>query len=418
MKIFKFGGASVKDADGLRNLASIVQRSPDDLVIVVSAMGKTTNALELLAKSFFNGNQEGIQQYISTLKQYHFAIIEALFGDLSNEIGQEITSDFKSLVKRMKHAPSLDYDFEYDQIVSLGEVLSTKITSAYLNHAGINNKWMDIRHCLRTDATWREGNIDWTLSTGLVQSQFNFAENRIYLTQGFIGATVTDQTTTFGREGSDYSAAIIANILNAESVTIWKDVPGIMNADPNKFEVTQKLDMLSYREAVEMTYYGAKVIHPKTMKPLVEKNIPLYVRSFIEPEKQGSVICNIDHVMNYVPVFILKEDQVLITISPLDFSFMAEESISDIYKVFAHYRMKVNLVQQSAMNFSLAIDQPERGFEKLIGDLKNKFVVHYNGGLELLTIRYYNEGVIQEMTQDRTVFVAQKTRTNARFLMK
>ena len=277
---------------------------------------------------------------------------------------------------------------------------------------------MDIRHGLRTDATWREGNIDSSLSSGLIQTQFNFTENRIYLTQGFIGATVTDQTTTLGREGSDYSAAVIANILNAESVTIWKDVPGIMNADPNKFEATQKLDMLSYREAVEMTYYGAKVIHPKTMKPLVEKNIPLYVRSFIEPAEQGSVICSIDHVMNYVPVFISKEDQVLITISPLDFSFMAEESISDIYKLFAHYRMKVNLVQQSAMNFSVAIDLPERGFDKLISDLKKRFVVHYNEGLELLTIRYYNEAVIQSMTNDRTVFVAQKTRTNARFLMK
>ena len=408
----------MKDAEGVRNLASIVMTYPDDLVIVVSAMGKTTNALELLTKNYFNGNKEGIILNISDLKHYHFTIIEKLFGNLSNSISQEITSDFKSLEKRLKHAPSLDYDFEYDQIVSLGELLSTKIASAYLNYTGISNKWMDIRHGLRTDATWREGNIDWSLSSGLIQSQFNFAENRIYLTQGFIGATVTDQTTTLGREGSDYSAAIIANILNAESVTIWKDVPGIMNADPNKFEVTQKLDMLSYREAVEMTYYGAKVIHPKTMKPLVEENIPLYVRSFIEPTEQGSVICSIDHVMNYVPVFITKEDQVLITISPLDFSFMAEESISDIYKLFAQYRMKVNLVQQSAMNFSVAIDLPERGFDKLISDLKKRFVVHYNEGLELLTIRYYNENVIQSMTDGRTVFVAQKTRTNARFLMK
>ncbi|MCX6239002.1 MAG: aspartate kinase [Bacteroidia bacterium] len=418
MKIFKFGGASVKDAESVRNLASIVKSFPDDLVIVVSAMGKTTNALESLTKNYFNGNAEGITQNISALKQYHFTIIEKLFGDLSNAISHEITSDFKSLEKRLRHSPSLDYDFEYDQIVSFGELLSTKITSAYLNYEGINNKWMDIRRGLRTDAIWREGNIDWALSSGLIQSQFNFAENRIYLTQGFIGATVTDQTTTLGREGSDYTAAIIANILNAESVTIWKDVPGIMNADPNKFETTQKLDMLSYREAVEMTYYGAKVIHPKTMKPLVEKNIPLYVRSFIKPAEQGSVICSIDHVMNYVPVIITKEDQVLITISPIDFSFMAEESISDIYKLFAQYRMKVNLVQQSAMNFSVAIDQPERGFDKLITDLKKRFVVLYNEGLELLTIRYYNEDVIQKMTQDRTVFVAQKTRTNARLLMK
>jgi len=201
-------------------------------------------------------------------------------------------------------------------------------------------------------------------------------------------------------------------------VTIWKDVPGIMNADPNKFEATQKLDMLSYREAVEMTYYGAKVIHPKTMKPLVEKNIPLYVRSFMEPDQQGSVICSIDHVMNYVPVFIVKDDQVLITISPLDFSFMAEESMGEIYKLFAQYRMRVNLVQQSAMNFSVAIDRPERRFDQLIGDLKKKFTVHYNEGLELLTIRYYTEDVIREMTKDRSVFVAQRTRTTARFLLK
>jgi len=191
-----------------------------------------------------------------------------------------------------------------------------------------------------------------------------------------------------------------------------------MNADPNKFEATRKLDMLSYREAVELTYYGAKVIHPKTMKPLVEKNIPLYVRSFIQPEEQGSVICSIDHVMNYLPIFIGKDDQILITISPIDFSFIAEESISEIYKLFALYRMKVNLVQQSAMNFSVAIDRPERGFDKLIGDLKKKFVVHYNEDLELLTIRYYSEDVIKEMTKARTVFVSQRTRTNARFLMK
>ena len=418
MKVFKFGGASVKDAGGVKNLAAIVQSYPDDLVIVVSAMGKTTNALELLTKNYFNGNTEGCLQNISALKQFHFEIIEVLFGDLSNEISHEIASEIKLLEKRLKRSPSLDYDFEYDQIVSIGETLSTKITSAYLNFTGIHNKWMDIRRCLRTDATWREGNVDWELSSELFQTQFKFAEKRIYLTQGFIGATVTDQTTTLGREGSDYTAAIIANILNAESVTIWKDVPGIMNADPNKFESTQKLDMLSYREAVEMTYYGAKVIHPKTMKPLVEKNIPLYVRSFMKPDEQGSVICSIDHVMNYVPVFIVKEDLILITISPLDFSFMAEESMSEIYKLFAQYRMKVNLVQQSAMNFSVAIDRPVRGFDKLIGDLKKNFVVHYNEGLELLTIRYYNEDVIRQMTKDRSVFVAQRTRTTARFLIK
>ena len=418
MKVFKFGGASVKDAAGVKNLASIVGEYDEKLVIVVSAMGKTTNALEVLTKNYFNGDSKGIDLNFNKVKQFHFEIITDLFPDLSDAKIQEVESIFVQFESRLGHSPSLDYDFEYDQIVSFGEILSTKIISVYLNSVGISNQWMDVRQGLRTDATWREGNIDWSLSSGLIRSQFNFDRSRICLTQGFIGATLTDQTTTLGREGSDYSAAIIANILNAESVTIWKDVPGIMNADPNKFVVTQKLDMLSYREAVEMTYYGAKVIHPKTMKPLVEKNIPLYVRSFIEPHQQGSVICKIDHIMNYVPVFISKEDLILVTISPIDFSFMAEESISKIYKLFAQYRIKVDLVQQSAMNFSVAFDRPERGFDQLISELKMKFVVHYNEGLELMTIRYYNDEVISQMTANRTVLVAQKTRTTARFLMK
>jgi len=418
MKVFKFGGASVKDADGVRNLASIVGEYDEKLVIVVSAMGKTTNALEVLTKNYFNGDLKGIVLNFNKVKRYHFEIITDLFPDLPDAKIQEVESIFVQFESRLGHSPSLDYDFEYDQIVSFGEILSTKIISVYLNSVGISNQWMDVRQGLRTDATWREGNIDWSLSSGLIRSQFNFDRSRICLTQGFIGATLTDQTTTLGREGSDYSAAIIANILNAESVTIWKDVPGIMNADPNKFGVTQKLDMLSYREAVEMTYYGAKVIHPKTMKPLVEKDIPLYVRSFIEPHQQGSVICKIDHIMNYVPVFISKEDLILVTISPIDFSFIAEESISKIYKLFAQYRIKVDLVQQSAMNFSVAFDRPERGFDQLISELKMKFVVHYNEGLELMTIRYYNDEVISQMTANRTVLVAQKTRTTARFLMK
>lgn len=418
MKVFKFGGASVKDAAGVRNLASILSGYDEKLVVVVSAMGKTTNALETLTKNYFNGNAEEIVFNFNQLKEFHFEIFTDLLDGFSTVGKLGIEAVFQQLESRLRHSPSLDYDFEYDQIVSFGEILSTQIISVYLNSIGMANQWMDIRHGLRTDANWREGNVDWTLSSGLIRSQFNFAENRLYLTQGFIGATVTDQSTTLGREGSDYSAAILANILNAESVTIWKDVPGIMNADPNKFSPTQKLDMLSYREAVEMTYYGAKVIHPKTMKPLVEKDIPLFVRSFSEPLEQGSVICKIDHLMNYVPVFISKEDLILVTISPIDFSFIAEESISKIYKLFALYRIKVDLVQQSAMNFSVAFDRPERGFDQLISELKRKFVVHYNEGLELMTIRYYTEEAISQMIGHRTVFVMQRTRTTARFLMK
>jgi len=419
MKVFKFGGASVKNAEGVRNMASIVKSSPGNMIIVISAMGKTTNALEEITKNYFAGKKEEFISGIEKLKIYHLSIVNELFGNNGYDTGESIAAEFIALEKRLLNiSPSLDFDFEYDQIVSLGEILSSKIASAYLVKAGIVHKWADVRQCLKTDDTWREGNIDWTFSRELVPRVFNFYDSKLYMTQGFIAATSFNSTTTLGREGSDYTAAILANILNAESVTIWKDVPGIMNADPNKFEPTQKLDELSYREAVEMTYYGAKVIHPKTMKPLVEKNIPLHVRSFFSPSEPGSVIHNIDHQMEYVPVFITKEDQVLITISPLDFSFMAEESIGKIYNLFAKYRMKVNLVQQSAMDFSLAIDQPERNFDKLIHDLKTSFAVHYNEGLELLTIRYYDQETINKMVKDRVVFVEQRTRRTARFLLK
>jgi aspartate kinase len=419
MKVFKFGGASVRNAEGVRNMASIVQSYPGDLIIVISAMGKTTNALEEIVKNYFNGNKEESLSLTGNLKNYHLSIIKELFDEDETYPLNAIEEEFSTFEKRLLNtSPSLDFDFEYDQIVSVGEILSSKIATAYLNKTGILNKWIDIRQCLRTDDTWREGNIDWTLSRKLISGSFNFSDSKVYLTQGFIAATPFNSTTTLGREGSDYTAAIIANILEAESVTIWKDVPGIMNADPGKFNSVQKLDELSFREAVEMTFYGAKVIHPKTMKPLVEKNIPLYVRSFFHPTEQGSVIHSIDHQMEYVPVFITKEDQILITISPLDFSFMAEESIGKIYHLFSKYRIKVNLVQQSAMNYSLAIDKPERSFEKLISDLQNDFSVHYNGDLELLTIRYYNKDVIREMTSDRIVFVEQRTRRTARFLLK
>lgn len=418
MKVFKFGGASVKDAAGVKNTASIICSEPDHLIVVVSAMGKTTDALVEVTRNFFDGKVEESLARIQALKEYHDTIVEGLFDNGNERLELSLNQEFEALTKRVCIPPSLNYDFEYDQIVSIGEMVSTEILSAYLNHLGRVTKWIDAGHYIRTNDTWREGVIDWELTRKLLPQAFQFQGNSVCLTQGFIGATTFNLTTTLGREGSDYSAAIIANVMDAESVTIWKDVPGIMNADPHRYESTVKLDKLSYREAVEMTYYGAKVIHPKTMKPLVEKLIPLYVRSFIEPEKEGSTICQIDHPMEYIPVFINKEDQILITISPKDFSFIAEESISEIYKLFAHHRIKMNMVQQSAMNFSVAIDRPERGFDLLIEELKKKFVVLYNEDLELLTVRYYNDAIIQKMTADKKVFVEQRTRTAARFLLR
>ena len=418
MKVFKFGGASVKDAAGVINTASIICKEPELLIVVVSAMGKTTDALVEVTKNYFSGKIDEATQGIISSRDYHLEIAKELFADGNEKLERSLYEEFDALLKRVNISPSLNYDFEYDQIVSTGEMVSTEILASYLNHVGKVTKWIDAGHYIRTNDTWREGEIDWELTRKLLPQAFQFTENSVCLTQGFIGATTFNLTTTLGREGSDYTAAIIANVMDAESVTIWKDVPGIMNADPHRYDPTVKLEKLSYREAVEMTYFGAKVIHPKTMKPLVEKMIPLYVRSFIHPEETGSIICHIDHTMEYIPVYINKEDQVLITISPKDFSFIAEESISDIYKIFAHNRMRMNLVQQSAMNFSGAIDKPERGFEILIEELKKKFVVHYNEDLELLTIRYYNVDIIQKMTRDRKIFVEQRTRTDARFLLK
>ena len=408
----------MKDAAGVINTTSIISSETDHLIVVISAMGKTTDALVEITKNYFNGRSEEALQGISEAGNYHHKIVNELFPLGNAKLEQTVREDFDALQKRVKIPPSLNYDFEYDQIVSTGEMVSTEIVAAYLNSIGKVTKWIDAGHYIRTNDTWREGEIDWELTRKLLPQAFQFNNNSVCLTQGFIGSTTFNLTTTLGREGSDYSAAIIANIMDAESVTIWKDVPGIMNADPHRYESTCKLDMISYREAVEMTYYGAKVIHPKTMKPLVEKMIPLYVKSFLHREEAGSLICHIDHPMEYIPVYIDKENQVLITISPKDFSFIAEESISGIYKFFAHNRIKMNLVQQSAMNFSVAIDKPERGFDQLIEDLKKRFVIHYNENLELLTIRHYDQDIIKKMTQNREVFVEQRTRTAARFLLK
>ena len=418
MKVFKFGGASVKDAAGVINTANIICANPDQLIVVVSAMGKTTDALVVVTKNYFDGKVEEALRGISKLKEHHLQIVTALFPTGNEKLEKSLVEEFDALTKRVNIPPSLNYDFEYDQIVSTGEMVSTEILASWLNHMGRITKWIDAGHYIRTNDTWREGEIDWELTRKLLPQAFQFRENSVCLTQGFIGATNFNLTTTLGREGSDYTAAVIANVMNAESVTIWKDVPGIMNADPHKYVKTFKLEKLSYREAVEMTYYGAKVIHPKTMKPLVEKQIPLYVKSFIHPEEEGSKICHINHPMEYIPVFINKENQILITVSPKDFSFIAEESIANIYRLFSKFRMKVNLVQQSAMNFSLAIDRPERDFELMIRELSEHFVVHYNDGLELLTIRYFTPEAVEESTKGKAIYVEQRTRKIVRFLLK
>lgn len=415
MKIFKFGGASVSSAGAIKNVASILELFPGKKVVVVSAMGSTTNNLETLVKSYFNKSPktQGIYQ---TIEKYHDQIIQDL--NLNEQDIAHVKLLFKKMEERLAGNPSLNFDYEYDQLVSFGELISTAIISAYLNKNGLKNQWVDVRQCLRTDETYREAIVDWDWSGMLVNNSFSFHGNDLYVTQGFIGATTTNQTTTLGREGSDFTAAILGNLLNAESVTIWKNVPGVLNGDPVDFEDTERLDELSYKEAIELAYSGAKVIHPKTIKPLRNKSIPLFVRPFDFPDQPGTIIHDVSYQLNLVPVYILKKNQALVTISPSDFSFIGIDQLSGVFTLFKKRRIKVNLIQQSAIDLSLCIDEPEIGLESLVVELRKKFDVRYNTGLILATIRFYNDDALDKMKAKKQLFMEQKSRRTARLVLK
>ncbi|HBL74621.1 MAG: hypothetical protein A2W90_00120 [Bacteroidetes bacterium GWF2_42_66] len=416
MQIFKFGGASVSSAPSIKNAAGIIRMFPGPKVVVISAMGKTTNALEELVKAYFKGDQ-GKTDILGKIRQYH----DDIMLQLAN--GQQVDYSsvdhlFCTLEDRLNTPPSMNFDYEYDQIVSYGELVSTAIISSFYNSIGLTNQWIDIRKSLITDDTYRDANINWPLSEKQVKKTFDSATHELIITQGFLGGTTTNHTTTLGREGSDYTAAILANILDAQDVTIWKNVPGILNADPDFLPATQKLDELSYREAIELSYSGAKVIHPKTIKPLQNKHIPLLVKSFDDPEKEGTIIHNVDHLLDLVPVFINKEYQALITLTPADFSFISIYTVSDVFSLFARYRLRVSLIQQSALNLSMAFDEPEQGVDELITELRRSFEVRYNTGLELVTIRYYNQEAIDRIANGHQIYIEQKTRRTARLLFK
>lgn len=415
MKIFKFGGASVSSAEAIRNSVNILKMYPGNKVLVISAMGKTTNALEIVARKFFSQDPEVLTAF-QEVKVYHEGIITELWGEPTALL--EIERLFDQISTRISGDRSMNFDYEYDQIVAYGELISTQIISLYFNKIGLKNRWIDVRNCLKTDDQYRESNINWELSTRLAKRQFTFESDDLYITQGFIGGTLTNQTTTLGREGSDYTAAILANLLDAEEVSIWKNVPGILNADPDFFSSTQKLDELSYKEAIELSYSGAKVIHPKTIKPLQNKNIPLFVKSFLEPEKPGTIIHSVEHPLELVPVIIVKKNMALITLSPNDFSFISINSVADVFSLFAKYRLKVGLLQQSAIDLSLAFDEPEQGIDSLINQLQEKFEVKYNTDLDLVTIRYYTAETVSHIQEGRKVYVEQKSRRTARMLLK
>jgi aspartate kinase len=428
MKVFKFGGASVKNAEAVKNVGKVINLFNDDLVVVVSAMDKTTNALEKVVESYMNNDGLSFEN-LQLVKDFHYQIMDELFGDLpdgkagrKHPVFEEIHNAFVEIEWEIEDAPTRSYDYVYDQIVSVGEVISTKIISAYLNLIGIKNKWVDVRNIIQTDNSHRDARVNWELTENLVKKELHLATDKtskkVFVTQGFIGSSSENFTTTLGREGSDFTAGILAFCLNAESVTIWKDVPGMLNADPKWFNETQQLKNISYHEAVELAYYGASVIHPKTIKPLQNKNIPLYVKSFLNPTAEGTVIDNNMQYDELIPSFIIKKNQVLISIESKDYSFIIENNLSQIFGIFANNGVKINLMQNSAISFSVVVDNNPQKMPQLINELKPFYKVLYNENLDLVTIRHYNQPAIDKVVDGKIVLLEQKSRNTIRMVLK
>ena len=410
MKVFKFGGASVKDAAGVRNLANIVAREGQNIVIVVSAMGKTTDALENLVQAYVSRKADDIKTTLAAIKEYHQGIMSELTGDFS-----PVQATFNHLETYLKQPFANSVDESYGQIVSMGEVLSTQIIAAYLQQLDQSVQWLDARQLIRTDTNFREGRVDWTETTHRICRAI--AGRGIRITQGFIGQSADGRTTTLGRDGSDYTAAILAYCLNADSVTIWKDVPGVLNADPKWFSNTVLLEKLTYRDAIELAYYGATVIHPKTIKPLQNKSIPLHVRSFLKPAEFGTTIGDYERHLQ-TPSFIFKVNQVLISLHPNDFSFIAEDNLSRIFGRFAMAGVKINLMQNTAISFSVTVDHSPGRIPTLMSLLNEDFRVTYNDGLELITIRYYNQETIDRVLVNKKLLLEQKSRYTVQLVVK
>jgi len=417
MIVYKFGGASVKDANGVKNLFRIIKPVSDKLIIVVSAFGKTTNALEDILKLSYD-NVSLSKDKLTNLFLYHYSIMDELFEDKAHPIFEIIKSLFHDLEKNIEKTTYASFDQKYDQVISFGEIFSTKIISEYLKITGFDNQWVDIREKLATDTTFRDAKVVFIKSEGNIQSAFNFKTVEAYVTQGFIGGTEEGLSTTLGREGSDYTAALLANFLNAKEVIVWKDVEGVLNADPQYFTNTFKLNRLSYQETVEMAYFGAKVIHPKTIKPLHNKNIPLLVKSFINPQGEGTVIQCFDAYDENLPVIILKKHQVLVSLFPKDLSFVIEDELSKIFRYLSDNKIKINLIQNSAISFSFCFDNTNNKVQQLIELLKEDYKVLYNDQLELLTIRHYTAEAIAEVTKGRKIYIEQRSRHTAHFVIK
>ena len=417
MHVFKFGGASVKDAQGVRNVATVLNQTQEtNLVIVISAMGKTTNALEGVVACYFNEPTK-LKQAIEAIKSYHWAICQELFTDPNQPVFSYLQELITALSSFLQTNKSTNKAYVYDQVVGYGELLSTTIVSTYLTQKGIQNTWIDIRTCIVTDSSFRDARVNWqTTKQHIVK---NIAPKGITITQGFLAAEANNNfTTTLGREGSDYTAAILAYCLDAAGVTIWKDVPGVLNADPRYFNTTRLLKHISYREAIELAFYGASVIHPKTLQPLQKKEIPLFVKSFYDPLSPGTCVGKGVTLDPKTACFILKKEQILLSLSSLDFSFMVEKNISDVFTLLDTYKMKVSLIQNSAISFSVVIDDAYHNLDSLLSSLRAAFRVSWNEDVTLYTIRHASSKDVKSLIQDKKVLLKQESRETIQVVIK
>ncbi|MFC7357785.1 aspartate kinase [Jejudonia soesokkakensis] len=417
MKVFKFGGASVKDAEGVKNLVAVLEKTGEkNLVVVVSAMGKMTNALEGVITHYFKDKTQ-VASAITEIYEYHHVILNGLFQNTAHPIFKKLKDFIIELSQFLDTTKSSNHSYIYDQVVGYGELISTTIVSEYLSENNIKNTWLDVRSCIKTDASYRDARVDWEQTQQLILGTVE--TKGITITQGFLGSETTNNfTTTLGREGSDYTAGIFAYCLNADSVTIWKDVPGVLNADPRYFSKTTLLHHISYREAIELAFYGASVIHPKTLQPLQRKEIPLYVKSFLNPLNDGTCVGKGVTLDPLTSCFILKQELILISLSSLDFSFMMEDNIGDVFKWLHEYKMKVELIQNSAISFSVCVYDKYNNLEALLNKLRSVFKVKWNENVTLFTIRHATKKGIKALTEGKTVLVKQESRETVQLVTK
>ncbi len=421
MKVFKFGGASIESIERAKNVATIIANNTEnELLVVISAMGKTTNMLEQVVNHFCDNKITEAKSLFQDIEEKHNTYAYELIEDRNNEVHELLKNLYVEVDWILSDKPVRSYDYYYDQIVSIGELLSTTIISCYLNSIGTNNTWLDVRDLIKTDDTYRDATILWDITERITKPSFEacFHKSNIIITQGFIGCTDENASVTLGREGSDYSAAVFANMYNAESVTIWKDVPSLLNADPKEFKNTVAIQKITYHEVIEMAYYGAQVIHPKTIKPLYNKNIPLYVKCFLDTTLEGTCIQNTTEVIQYPPIYVLKHNQILLQVTTKDYSFITEDNLSTIYTMFHYYKIKINMIQNAAISFVCCIDNNTDKLEKLLPVLKNIYDVKRNEDVELLTIRHYTKQSIEEQTSHKEILLEQKTRSTIQFVVK